>query len=59
MPDNKNITGPQDASRINIHEVYEVAYWTHKFGCTTEELKAAVNQVGVSASAVEQALNTR
>jgi len=59
MPDNKTMTSPQDATRINVHEPYEVTYWTKKFGCTADELKAAVNQVGVSAKAVEEALNSR
>jgi Protein of unknown function (DUF3606) len=59
MPDNKNLTAPQDAARINVHEDYEVAYWTKKFGCTKEQLQAAVAKVGVSATAVEQELKRR
>jgi hypothetical protein len=54
--DDKTKRGPQDAARINVHEDYEVRYWTEKFGCTKEELQAAVNKVGVSAAAVEKAL---
>ena len=56
MPDNKSKTRPQDASRINVHEKYEVEYWSKKFGVTPEQLKAAVAKVGVSAKAVEKEL---
>jgi len=52
MSDDKTKTGPQDASRVNIHEDYEVDYWTKKFGVSKEKLKEAVDTVGVSADAV-------
>ena len=52
MADDKTNRGPQDASRINIHEDYEVAYWTMKFDVTKAELEAAVGKVGVGADAV-------
>ena len=38
--------GPQDSNRINIHEDYELQYWSKKFGVTPEELIAAVDAVG-------------
>ncbi len=56
MADDETNHGPQDASRINIHEDYEVAYWTNNFGSTKAELEAAVSKVGVSAEAVAKAL---
>jgi hypothetical protein len=56
VPDDKTKTGPQDASRINIHEKYEVDYWTKKFGVTPDQLRAAVSKVGTSARAVEEEL---
>ena len=59
MPDDKTKTRPQDASRVNVHEEYEVRYWTGKFGCTEAELRNAVKQVGTSAAAVEQHLRHR
>jgi hypothetical protein len=59
MPDDKNKTRPQDSSRINIHEPYEVQYWSTKFGCTKSQLEAAVKAVGVSATAVEKYLKNR
>ena len=59
MPDDTTKTAPQDASRINIHEDYEVRYWTKKFGVTADQLREAVTKVGSSASAVEKELQRR
>jgi Protein of unknown function (DUF3606) len=49
MPDDKSKRGPADATRVNIHENYEVEYWTKKFGCTKAKLVAAVKAKGVMA----------
>lgn len=49
MSDNLNNRGPQDASKVNVNEDWEVSYWTRKFGVTADELKQAVKQVGTSA----------
>lgn len=54
MADDKSKTTPQDAQRINVHEDYEVRSWCHCFGCTPEQLKAAVAIVGVMAKDVEK-----
>lgn len=53
MSDDKNNRGPADRSRINVNEDYELRYWSGKFGCSHEELKAAVQKVGVMAADVE------
>ncbi len=58
MPDDKTLRGPQDAARINIHEDYEVRYWTKKFDCTEDQLRKAVEAVGVSARMVEEYVKT-
>jgi hypothetical protein len=47
MADDRNERGPQDRARINIHEDYEVRYWTRAFGVSAEELKRAVQAAGV------------
>jgi hypothetical protein len=52
MSDDLNKRGPQDASRINVNEEWELRYWTNKLGVSEEELKAAVNKVGVNVDAV-------
>ena len=59
MADDQSKTRPQDSSRINVHEDYEVRYWSQKFGVTAEDLKTAVKKVGVSATAVEKELKRR
>ncbi|NBJ12140.1 DUF3606 domain-containing protein [Microvirga arsenatis] len=52
MPDNLNIRRPQDPTKINIHEEWEVQYWTKKWNITREQLINAVRQVGVQTSKV-------
>ena len=52
----KSKTGQQEAWRVNVKDDYEVAYWCTKFGCTPQQLKAAVKKVGVMAAAVEAEL---
>jgi len=59
MADDKSKTGPQDASRVNINEKYEVEYWTKRFGVTPERLKEAVQKAGTSVNAVEAELKRR
>jgi hypothetical protein len=59
MADDKNIRGPADRARINVNEDYEVRYWTGKFGCTAEQLRAAVKAVGVMAADVEKQLKKK
>lgn len=56
MPDNINIRQPQDPRTVNTSQVWEVDYWCKKFGCTSEQLKKAVDAVGTSASHVEKYL---
>jgi hypothetical protein len=52
MADNLNERGPQDRSRVNVNEAWELQYWSKKFGVTEEELKNAVKAAGPSADAV-------
>lgn len=56
MPDNKKITHPLDAKRIDIHDPAEVRNWCKSLGCTEQQLKAAVKTVGTSAAAVRKHL---
>jgi hypothetical protein len=53
MSDDKSKVGSPDRDRINVHEDYEVRYWSEKFGVTAEELEGAVTAVGPTAKAVE------
>lgn len=59
MADDKTIRGPQDRTRINLTEDYEVLYWTKKFCVTREQLIAAVKTAGSSAGAVAHILGKR
>jgi len=54
MPDNKNQKRPQDSSRINVNEDYELRYWSEKFKVSPDRLKEAVQIVGVGVEAVRQ-----
>lgn len=56
MPDDKTKKRPQDASRINLSQPYEVEYWCDYFGCSEDELKKAVDKVGTSKEAVSDYL---
>ena len=52
MADNLNDRGPQDRSRVNVNETWELQYWSKKFGVTEEQLRDAVKAAGPSADAV-------
>jgi hypothetical protein len=56
MADDKTKSGAADRNRVNVHEDYEVRHWTQKFGCTAEQLRAAVKAVGPMVKDVEQYL---
>lgn len=54
MSDDLNQRGPQDRSRINVNEPHELRYWTKELGVTEEQLRAAVQAVGVSATSIRE-----
>ena len=56
MSDNLQNRGPQDRSRINVHEEWEVRHWTEALGVSKEQLEEAVKQVGPGAEAVREHL---
>ena len=56
MADDKSKRGQQDRSRINMHEDYEVRYWTKYLGVSRDELQRAVDKVGPSAASVRKEL---
>jgi hypothetical protein len=57
MSDDKSKT-IADRKRINIHEDYELRYWSQKFGVSHDRLKAAVKRVGVMVDDVAHELDT-
>lgn len=56
MPDDKTKTGPADDKRINVHEDYELRYWTRELGVTPEKLKDTVREVGPMVDDVKRKL---
>lgn len=56
MADNLKDRGPQDRSRINVNESWELQYWTKELGVTEEQLRSAVKTAGTSADAVRKHL---
>jgi 3-oxoacyl-[acyl-carrier-protein] synthase III len=56
MSDDLINRGQPDRSKINMHEDYEVKYWTKHFGISKEKLAEVVDKVGNSAAAVQKEL---
>jgi Protein of unknown function (DUF3606) len=56
MSDDKSKTAPEDASRINLNEDYEVRYWTEELNISEERLRQVVKDHGNSVEAVLSAL---
>ena len=56
MADDKNLKGPQDRSRINLSEDYEVQYWTKELGVSKEQLTRLTLRHKGSAAAVREEL---
>jgi len=48
----RNTRRANGASTIDIYEIKQAHFWAHKFGCTIEQLRAAVKSVGTDAAAV-------
>ncbi len=53
MADKLDERGPQDRSRIDLNEERDVRYWCDKLNCRPDELRVAVNAVGVSVNDVK------
>jgi hypothetical protein len=50
---------PEEVSRVNLNEEYEVRYWAKKFGVTDEELRSAADRVGADTAAIHHEIVTR
>jgi hypothetical protein len=55
MADDKKKTAA-DGRRIDVHETYELGYWSRKFGVPREQLAEAVQKVGPGADDVAREL---
>jgi uncharacterized protein DUF3606 len=56
MTDDPSKRGQADRTRINMHEDYEVRYWTQKWNVSRDQLAAAVRKVGVMVADVAKRL---
>lgn len=56
MSDDPSKRGQADRDRVNVNQEHEVRYWASKWGCTEDELRAAVEAVGVMVSDVARFL---
>ena len=56
MVDNLKIKQPQDPTKINVHETWELDYWSKKFDVSKDKLIQTVKVVGPSVSKVKQHL---
>lgn len=56
MADDPTKRGPQDRTRINIHEPWEVKWWCQELGVNEAALKNAVSNVGVMVKDVRKFL---
>ncbi|MDW7692679.1 DUF3606 domain-containing protein [Flammeovirgaceae bacterium SG7u.111] len=56
MSDNLNRKFPEDPTKININQKWELNYWSKKFGVSQIQLISAVNQVGYSVAKVKEYL---
>jgi len=59
MNDDLTKKGPKDRTRINIHEPWEVTYWTKALGVSKQKLILAVKTVGVMVKDVKQWLASK
>jgi hypothetical protein len=57
MTDDLSNRGGQDRQRIDVSQEHELRYWTEKFGCSPEQLRAAVDKVGVIVDDVSKELS--
>lgn len=56
MPDDKTITHPLDAKRIDMNDLHEVRNWCQALGCTVQQLRDAVQAAGTSGAEVRKHL---
>jgi hypothetical protein len=59
MADDLEDAGGRDDARINIHQEYEVRYWSKTFGVSADELKSAVAKAGPMVKNVREHLQHR
>jgi hypothetical protein len=56
MADDNMMRDYRDRDRINVHEDYELGYWTKELLVIPEKLKQTVEEVGVMAADIGSVL---
>ena len=56
MADDKSNRGSADRARVNVHEAYELEYWSKDFGVSPDRLRELVSKHGVMAVEIRRAL---
>ena len=56
MTATKNVTGPRDRININMHEGFDVRYWSSELGISAEQLREITARVGTRVEDVQKAL---
>lgn len=59
MADDLTKKRPQDASKININEPYEMNYWAEALGRSKEQIISCVKKVGVMVNDVKKCLGVK
>ena len=59
MENAKRVTGPRDRTTINVHEGFDVRYWSNELGVSAEQLKEIVTKVGPKMEDVQNELKNR
>lgn len=54
MADNLKRRRPEDPTKINLSQSWEVDYWTEELGVSESKLRKAVEAVGTSVAKVKQ-----
>lgn len=59
MPDNLKRRQPEDPTKINMNQAWEVNYWCDKFGISETKLRLAVIIAGPMVKDVEKHLGKK
>ena len=59
FPAEQTTQNEPNPDHVDVESAHELHYWTEKFGCTKEQLKEAVKQVGQKAQAVRAQLGRK
>lgn len=55
----KRVTGPRDRTTINMHEGFDVRYWSNELGVSAVQLKDITAKVGEKVDDVRNELTLR